>query len=48
MARLCLVCLDSVLCWQYKEYAPQVTFACKPSSTIARFKNTDFVRQLTN
>ena len=24
-----------------REYAPQVTIACKPSSTIARFKNTE-------
>ena len=25
-----------------REYAPKVTIACKPSSTIARFKNTEF------
>ena len=25
-----------------REYAPQVTIACKPSSTIARFKKTEF------
>ena len=25
-----------------REYTPQVTIACKPSSTIARFKNTEF------
>ena len=25
-----------------REYTPQVTIACKPSSPIARFKNTEF------
>ena len=28
--------------WPYKGVHPQVTIACKPSSTIARFKNTEF------
>ena len=25
-----------------REYAPQVPIACKPSNTIAKFKNTEF------
>ena len=31
-----------------REYAPQVTSAYKPSSTVAMFKNKNFVRQTTN
>ena len=27
---------------QIREYAPWVTIACEPSSTIARFKDTEF------
>ena len=30
-----------------REHTPQVTLACKPSSKIARFKNTEF-RTLDN
>ena len=49
VSTVCGYCTLTTLCPEahprighIKEYAPQVTIACKPSSTKAMFKNTEF------